>query len=295
MKKVWVAVFVFLIVVIGVMAYLFFRQREELRVTARELNTVTAEMEFEKQQSMEEFEEMARQYEDFYIRTDNDSLLKQFEEEKQKVQQLLQELKTVKATNARRISELKKELTTVRGVLQSYVVKVDSLNALNSSLKQENTAVRKQYEQATETARQWEEKSMELEGKVTLASMLEAGNISVSLLDDKGRTCKRRRKVTKFALNFEIRRNITSERGAKQVYVRVIGPDEELMPAAREEKFPFEGKNLACSCSKTIEYGGEDTPVTLYYPLTAELATGTYTVTIFCEGNIIGSTGFTIQ
>lgn len=67
------------------------------------------------------------------------------------------------------------------------------------------------------------------------------------------------------------------------------------MPAAREEKFPFEGQNLACSCSKTVEYGGEDTPVTLYYTLANELAVGTYTITIFCEGNIIGSMGFTIQ
>ena len=295
MKNTWAIVSLFLVIAVGVLGFLFFQQKQELRITTQELNTVTAEMEFEKQQSMEEFEEMARQYEDFYIKTDNDSLLKQFEEEKQKVQQLLQELKTVKATDAHRISELKKELTTVRGVLQSYIVKVDSLNAVNVALTEENTAVRKQYEQAAETARQWEEKSLELEGKVTLASMLEAGNISIELLDEKGKPCKRRKTVTKFALHFEIRRNITSERGVKLVYVRIADPSEHLMPAAREEKFPFEGQNLACSCFKSIEYGGEDTPVTLYYPLTGELAVGTYTVTIFCEGNIIGSMGFTIQ
>ena len=295
MRNNWAIVSLFLVIAVGVLAFLFFQQKEELRLTTQELTTVTAEMEFEKQQSMEEFEELARQYEDFYINTDNDSLLKQFEEEKQKVQQLLQELKTVKATNARRIAELKKELTTVRGVLQTYIVKVDSLHAVNTALTEENTTVRKQYELATETARQWEEKSLELEGKVTLASMLEAGNISIQLLDAKGKECKRRKKVTKFALHFEVRRNITSERGLKQVYVRIVDPSEHLMESPREEKFPFEGQNLSCSCSKTIEYGGEDTPVNLFYTLTDELATGTYTITIFCEGNIIGSMGFTIQ
>ncbi|MED9995427.1 MAG: hypothetical protein UFP03_01380, partial [Paludibacteraceae bacterium] len=136
-------------------------------------------MEFEKQASIEEFEQLSRQYEEFYIETNNDSLLKLIDEEKQKVKQLLQELKTVKATNARRIRELQKELGTVRGVLKQYVAQVDSLNHLNTKLKQENVKVRKQYENATKTVKEMEEKNAELDKIIGMASILEAQGITV--------------------------------------------------------------------------------------------------------------------
>ena len=130
--------------------YLLLTQKEA------EIKEIEQEMEFEKQASIEEFEQLSQQYEEFYIETNNDSLLKLIDEEKQKVKDLLQELKTVKATNARRIRELQKELGTVRGVLKQYVAQVDSLNTLNKQLTQENVKVRKQYESSTQTVKEIE-------------------------------------------------------------------------------------------------------------------------------------------
>ncbi|MBP5318125.1 MAG: hypothetical protein J6Y77_01810 [Paludibacteraceae bacterium] len=280
---------------LAAVAFLFFRQKNELEETTTELNTVTAEMEFQKQESLEEFEDLARQYENYYINTDNDSLLKLFDEEKQKVQELLQELKTVKSTNARRISELKKELTTVRGVLQSYVVKVDSLNRINGQLVAENEQVRKQYEEASESARIWEEKSIELDEKITLASMLEVGQITIQALNSKGKQTTRLKRAERLEICFDLRRNITAERGLKQVFVRLTDPSGNLLESPRAEKFPFEGQNLGYTCKKEVEYNGENTPVCLYYTLTTPLTEGVYTITVFAEGNIIGERNFSFQ
>ena len=280
---------------LAAVAFLFFRQKTELEQTTTELETVTAEMEFQKQESLEEFEDLARQYENFYINTDNDSLLKLFDEEKQKVQQLLQELKTVKSTNARRIAELKKELTTVRGVLQSYVVKVDSLNRVNGQLLVENEQVRKQYEEASENARIWEEKSIELDEKITLASMLEVGQINIQALNSKGKQTSRLKRIERLEICFDLRRNITAERGMKQVFVRVTDPSGNLLESPRAEKFPFEGQNLGYTCKKEVEYNGENTPVCVYYSLTTPIVEGIYTITVFAEGNIIGERNFSFQ
>ena len=116
--KIIVTIFSILIVTLaGLLAYNYFLLTEK----ENEIKVIEQEMEFEKQASIEEFEQLSRQYEEFYIETNNDSLLKLIDEEKQKVKDLLQELKTVKATNARRIRELQKELSTVRGVLKQYV------------------------------------------------------------------------------------------------------------------------------------------------------------------------------
>lgn len=252
-------------------------------------------MEFEKQASIEEFEQLSRQYEEFYIETNNDSLLKLIDEEKQKVKQLLQELKTVKATNARRIRELQKELGTVRGVLKQYVAQVDSLNHLNTKLKQENVKVRKQYENATKTVKEMEEKNAELDKIIGMASILEAQGITVKTLNNKGKETKRLKRITKLEICFTILRNITAERGEKTVYLRINDPIGGVMGQTPEKVFLFEENNIAYSAKKKIAYGGENTDVCIYYDVETTLETGTYNIGIFADGNLIGTTGFVLQ
>ena len=46
---------------------------------------------------------------------------------------------------------------------------------------------------------------------------------------------------------------------------------------------------------KTIEYGGQETPVTLFWNVTQTLMEGTYNVSIFADGNMIGSKSFTFK
>ena len=215
--------------------YLLLTQKEA------EIKEIEQEMEFEKQASIEEFEQLSQQYEEFYIETNNDSLLKLIDEEKQKVKDLLQELKTVKATNARRIRELQKELGTVRGVLKQYVAQVDSLNTVNKKLTQENVKVKKQYENATLTVKQMEEKNAELDKIIGMASILEARDITVKTLNDKGKETKRLKRISKLEICFVILRNITAERGEKSVYIRINDPNGGVMTVSDKDVFTFEG------------------------------------------------------
>lgn len=266
-----------------------------LQQKTEEFKEIEQVMEFEKQASIQEFEELNRQYEEFYIETNNDSLLKLIDEEKQKVKQLLQELKTVKATNARRIKELQKELGTVRGVLKQYVAQVDSLNTVNKKLTQENVKVKKQYENATLTVKQMEEKNAELDKIIGMASILEARDITVKTLNNKGKETKRLKRISKLEICFVILRNITAERGEKSVYIRINDPNGGVMTVSDKDVFTFEENEIAFSAKKNIAYSGENTPVCIYYDTDSELAKGTYTIGIFADGNLIGSTGFVLK
>lgn len=266
-----------------------------LQQKTEEVKEIEQVMEFEKQASIQEFEELNRQYEEFYIETNNDSLLKLIDEEKQKVKQLLQELKTVKATNARRIKELQKELGTVRGVLKQYVAQVDSLNTVNKKLTQENVKVKKQYENATLTVKQMEEKNAELDKIIGMASILEARDITVNTLNDKGKETKRLKRISKLEICFVILRNITAERGEKSIYIRINDPNGGVMTVSDKDVFTFEENEIAFSAKKNIAYSGENTPVCMYYDTDSELAKGTYTIGIFADGNLIGSTGFVLK
>jgi hypothetical protein len=46
---------------------------------------------------------------------------------------------------------------------------------------------------------------------------------------------------------------------------------------------------------KTIEYGGEETTVTTYWNVNEFLGAGEYRVSIFADGNMIGSRTFTFK
>ena len=78
-------------------------------------------MTFEKEQLESEYEELAMQYDGYNINISNDSLVQELAQEKQRVQDLLEELRITKATDARKIAALKKELTTLRAVMRDYV------------------------------------------------------------------------------------------------------------------------------------------------------------------------------
>ena len=290
-SKIILSISIVLILALGGFIYFQFSQISEAENQLVELTQV---MEFEKQQSIEEYEKLAMEYEEFYIETSNDSLLKLFDEEKQKVQQLLQELKTVKATNARRIKELQKELGTVRGVLKSYIYKVDSLNTVNDNLKKENVKVKKQIQEANEVARLLEEKTNELDAKINLASILEADEISIKTLNKKGKITRSLKKITNIEICFQVLRNITAERGYKTIYIRIADANGEVLTVSGNT-FEFEGKQLIYSAKKDIEYNGENTPVCMYYKIIDPLQTGSYSIAIFADGNLIGTTGFVLK
>ena len=79
-----------------------------------------------------------QQYENQAQYLKNDSLLEQYSQAKDKVEKLLAELKSEKATNSKRIKELKGEISTLKGLLRHYVEVIDSLSKENTALRSQN-------------------------------------------------------------------------------------------------------------------------------------------------------------
>ena len=147
------AITIIILLLLGIAALVFFNLRQR-----RDMQEMTEQMEFEKEQLQEEYEDLAIQF-DGYQQMDirNDSLQDLLSREQQRVQDLLEELRVTRVTNARRIAELKKELATVRAVMVQYVAQIDSLNRTNEQLTQENKQLNRQYKEASTLAQQLNE------------------------------------------------------------------------------------------------------------------------------------------
>ena len=198
----------------------------------------------EKEELENEYSSFATQYDELQIRITNDSLQDKLEQEKLKTQQLLEELRQTKATDAAEITRLKKELKTVRAVLKSYVVQIDSLNRLSEELQKENKRVKARYSEASRKIDKIEEEKENLTKKVSLASQLDAIGISFIPLKKNGKEAKKIKDAKKIAIGFTIAKNITTETGEKTIYVRILKPDEDVLAKNAGDLFTYENKEL---------------------------------------------------
>ena len=206
----------------------------------------------EKEELENEYSSFATQYDELQIRITNDSLQDKLEQEKLKTQQLLEELRQTKATDAAEITRLKKELKTVRAVLKSYVVQIDSLNRLNEELQKENKRVKARYSEASRKIDKIEEEKENLTKKVSLASQLDAIGISFTPLKKNGKEAKKIKDAKKIAIGFTIAKNITTETGEKTIYVRILKPDEDVLAKNAGDLFTYENKELKYSIKKYL-------------------------------------------
>ncbi|MDM8153210.1 hypothetical protein [Bacteroides gallinaceum] len=285
-KKLVGAVIILIIIVAGVsfLAVNEYRKNKEM----------TEVFAVEKQEMENEYSTFAAQYDELQIQINNDSLREKLESEKLKTQRLLEELRQVKTTNAAEILRLKKELKTVRAVLRTYVIQIDSLNRLNAALMEENKEVKSKYSAATAQISTLAEEKKSLNEKVTLASQLDATNISVLPMNKRGRKARKVKDVKKIAISFTIVKNITAETGNKTLYVRIAKPDNEILSKGNTT-FAYEDKEITYSIKKYIEYTGEEQSVTVYWNVEEFLPSGTYNVYIFADGNMIGQNSFTLK
>lgn len=261
----------------------------------KQLKSVQDLTQLEKEMLQDEYNELALQYEGYRFEISNDSLAKQLATEQAKVQRLMEELKTVKSTNATRIAELKRELETLRKVLRSYVTQIDSLNSANAALRTENQEVKRQITEVTTERQQLRAEREKLEQKVTLAAKLSTSGFNAQGLNSRGRKTTKIQQIKQLQFSFNIDSNVTAEPGFKDIFMRITTPEGQLLEqSGASGSFSFEGANVPYSISRQIEYGGEQTSLTMYWDVQEYLPEGSYQAEIFAEGYLIGRYSFTL-
>ncbi len=288
-KKILIPLVVVIILLIAGVAYLA-NDLNEQKVANQEMQELA---EMDKKEMENEYQQFATQYSEMRAQITNDSIIAQLTAEQLKTERLLKELKEVKSSNAREITRLKKELATCRAVIRSYVLEIDSLNRLNQTLVEENSQVKAQYAEANRQIAGLSSEKANLSEKVAIAAQLDAIGIELSMLDKNNKSTSKVSKCKKLKLNFALAKNVTATSGNKTVYARITSPAGSVLGGAGS--FAYENKNLQATAKKSVEYGGKETPITLYWDVTQALEAGTYHVSIFADGNMIGSRSFSFD
>ncbi len=290
-KKVLIPIVIIGLLLIGGIAYLTMSLQKEKQAN-KEMQELA---EIDKKEMENEYQQFADQYSEMKSQINNDSLVAQLTQEQLKTQELLKELKSVKSTDAREIARLKKELATCRAIIRSYVLEIDSLNRLNQNLTAENTKVKGQYAEATRQIEGLNSDKASLSEKVAIAAQLDATGINMTpkKKSDAKKAIKKIKDAKIIVVNFNIAKNVTATNGQRTLYVRITTPAGGVMGASGS--LNYENRSLQYSMRKTIEYTGNETPVTMYWNVSEVLNPGTYNVSVFADGNMIGSRNFTFK
>ncbi len=286
-NKLFYTILVIAIAVIMVISALYLIQN-------RQMNEIVTNLNVEKTILTEEYQKLILNYDS--LESDNDTINTMLEREQEKISHLIEEIKTIKATNTAKIREFQKELSSLRGVLKSYIIQIDSLNARNQELTKENIEHKRRYTQIETSFKQLEIEKASLAEKVSIASQLDVNNMMAEALNASGKKTERSSRTAKIRVCFTVLRNVTSPIGIKTVFLRLERPDGQLLIHSKDDLFKYEESEINYSAVRSIEYGGEEIDVCIFYDADAgELMPGKYIADIFADGFHIGNVTLTLK
>ncbi len=274
---------------VGTVAYLYVNLDNQ----KKENKAMQELAELDKKEMENEYQQFATQYSEMKTQISNDSIIAQLTAEQEKTERLLKELKDTKSNDAREIARLKRELATVRAVLRSYVIEIDSLNRLNQNLTAENSRIKGQYNEATRQIEGLNSERASLSEKVAIAAQLDATGISMQLKNKKGKKTDKTSKCKTVQVNFTIAKNVTASNGTKTFYVRITSPSGTTLGGGGT--FNYQNRSLEATMRKAVEYDGRETTISTFWNVSQSLMAGTYQVSVFADGNMIGSRSFSFK
>ncbi|PIF05411.1 MAG: hypothetical protein CSA36_06650 [Draconibacterium sp.] len=277
-----------LILILAVVLVLFFMQRKDHR-------KIVSEIRAEKDSIQMELLQIASGYDS--LRTENDTINAQLQLAQTRVQDLLIEVEQTKKISYKQISGYQKQVTTLRGIMRDFVLQIDSLNKRNEILLAENTKVKEQFKQSEMKNEQLNQEKQQLQQNLKLAAMLEVRSLVAEPLNNRSKVTKFAKRTKKIRIYFILNSNVTAKRGAKNIYARIMRPDQLLLSKSSDNVFQFEDLKIPYSAMREINYEGLEIPVAIYWDNSdePELMPGTYEINVFADGNEIGETTFEIK
>jgi regulator of replication initiation timing len=184
----------------------------------------------------------------------------------------------------RKINQLKKQVDNYRVDVQRLIQENQILSKQNSSLNESVAEKNKQITTLTTT-------NSELKEKVTTASALKVSSISINGLEVKrnGKESveERAKRVDKLKINFTIADNPLAKSGERDVFVRIIDPQGNLVVQG-DNIFFVHGEKLQYTFKHNILFTNKGEDYIVYWAADNGFTKGAYTILLYEDNAIMG-------
>ena len=278
-----------LVVVLAVAVYMLLDTRKNLNLVSTDLAEKTEFFRVEKDSLEGELRNIYFRYDT--LETNSLELQVEMQQQKEKIEKLI----SIQADDAYKIRMYRKEMETLRTVLRSYIVQIDSLNMQNQELLAENKQLRNTELRLSTEKKQLEEDKTQLEEIKDLATMLQASQIDMVMLNKRDKESDRIRTAVKVRVDFVLRANNVALMGEKKIFLRIIRPDQVVLGSPELEVIDFNEDQIPASASRVINYENEDLPVSIFWANDGEIVPGEHTVELYSGGKLIGMSSFVLK
>jgi soluble cytochrome b562 len=288
--KLFLYLFIVMVIVCAVLAWLFWSQKGETETVVTENIQITQESEVVKK----DLQQLQTEYD--ALKTDDEGVKKDIEEKKALIEDLQKQVKAGKYD----ISKLKKETKTLRDIMRHFVVEIDSLNTLNKKLTAVNDSVSTELhsEKQKSSSLQTEKDKLYKVGSVIKTSGMAVTALNVRSKNKEDDT-KKARKADKIKIAFKLNENKIAPKGKRDIYVRMVTPDgkEWTESADADHMFTFNNSKGFYAAKKTVSYENDEMPVEILVKKKdkEEFLPGKYQIEVNMDNTTIGSASLELE
>lgn len=200
----------------------------------------------------------------------------------------------------KQIRTLKARVEGYRELLVMKDTEIAQLKTVNQELVVENKDLKTEQNILNQNLRAAKETEEKLTEKVQIASRLEAEDIVIAALNQKGKPKEdefRARQIDKLKVAFKIAKNDVAPVSGKEILMRIIDDnDNVLFDVARGSgTFVLNGKETFYTAKQEILFDNSQQAVNFLYDKGSEYLPGRYVMEIYTDGYVMGSKSFRVK
>ena len=276
LKKIMYALIAVAVLLAGALAYIWYQKSSLVKDLTIEKEELTEQM-------------IALQNDYATLSSDYDDINLQLDSSRLEVQMLIEKITKTEATNRTKIRQYERELGTLRSIMKSYIVQIDSLNTLNKKLTADAAAARREAAESKKKQQELTKTVEDLSGQVAAGSVIKARGIKIEAYNASDKVTDRSSRVIRLLTSLSLVENDLAPKGPIRVYIRVKGPDGILLTNDTQRTFEVNGEPMICSASREVDYQGKDVELGIYLNEIPEFVKGIYTIEAYTAQGKVGS------
>ena len=223
--------------------------------------------------------------------------------QREKINNLMQEVDKLDKKSKRdwrKIYKLKKEAETLRNIMKGYIHTIDSLNTLNINLSNDLTEKTQKLSNVSKQNKKIIKQNEALQKQVAIGAVLQINNVISSGIRIRSSGAQsettRASKTNMIKTCFSIIENKLAQAGDKEIYIRILDSEGNLLNAPTPLKIINQQKEeLKMSSKRTINYQNQNTDLCIFYEIENSIPAGNYSVEVYAEGFLIGETSIALR
>lgn len=294
-KNIYLWLFLFLLISNAFWFYVYNKTEGELTGQANELKENLVSVDNEKKDLEATLKERLAELESY--KGSNDSLNAIIDQKAAELRQKAAEIDGLirnRHISAKELEKVRNELDIFKYYAKKYLKQIDSLTTENTALKSEKDRLKGELDKEKRKGEEKELDAISAKNQLKLAKKLATSSIDgkgIQIRSGKEREVSKANKTEQLRVTFFIADNPVADKGKKEVFLKIIGPDNATMyePDAGSGKFRIGSEESFYTVRKTIDFDNGGDSYNMYFKKGGDYSKGRYRFELYCEGFLIGT------